>query len=211
MMNLDIIPEGWHKLSGFCDCEIKDEYNNDMINGLIIQLDGKNYQCYEDPSDGYRSYSEVQETDKACANTFPPQRVMVKHYDRNSNHGIEVFNPDFELILRVGTDDYDDYYPIAVWEWHPENLPINKGVHKKEYDGLTDTILNMTDDKRGKDPNMILGIDLNIDNPDYTSLSVIDMKGNPLVYGIIPCDCPNAYFWMKALFEEQDKGNNDNT
>lgn len=68
----------------------------------------------------------------------------------------------------------------------------------------------MADDKRGKDPNMILGIDLSIDNPDYTSFLVIDMKDNPLVHGIIPCDCPNAYFWMKAFFEEQDKGNNDN-
>lgn len=134
MMNLDIIPEGWHGFSGFCDCEIKDEYNDDVINGIVIQLDGKNYRCYEDPSDGYRSYSEVQETDQECMNTFPPQRVMVKHYDRSNNHGIEVYNPDFELILRVGTDNYDDYYPMAVWEWHPENLPINKGIHKKEYE-----------------------------------------------------------------------------
>ena len=69
----------------------------------------------------------------------------------------------------------------------------------------------MADDKRGKDPNMILGIDLNIVNPDYTSLSVIDMKDNAIVNRILPIDYPNAYFWLKALFEEQDKGNNDNT
>lgn len=64
----------------------------------------------------------------------------------------------------------------------------------------------MENDKREEDHNTTLGIDLNTDNPDNTSLSVIDIKVNPLVHGIISCDCPNAYFWLKAFVEEQDKG-----
>ena len=137
MQEFDLIPDGWHELSGFCDCVIDDEYSGEDINALIVQVDGKNYLCYEDPDDGYRSHSEFQETDKPCTNTFPPQRVMVKTYDQGSHgykdHGVKFFNPDFELILHIGTENYDDYYPMAVWEWHPENLPINKGVHKPEY------------------------------------------------------------------------------
>lgn len=68
----------------------------------------------------------------------------------------------------------------------------------------------MADDKRGKDPNMILGIDLSIDNPDNTSLFETIIKDKSIVNRNIPTDYPTAYFWMKALFEEQDKGNNDN-
>lgn len=135
--NYDVISRGWHMLSGFCDTTFKDDYSDEELNALIVRIDDKNYLCYEDPDDGYRSHSEFDVTDKECTNTFPPQRVMVMHYDRGRSGykdcGIEVYNPDFELILRVGTDNYDDYYPMAVWEWHPENLPINKGVHKLEY------------------------------------------------------------------------------
>ena len=133
MTDYNIISDGWHELSGFCDCTIRDEYSSEDINALIVRIDNKNYLCYEDPCDGYRSHSELQETDKECTNTFPPQRVMVKHYDKHKDKGIQLYSPDFELILLIGTDNYDDYYPVAVWEWHPENLPINKGIHKQGY------------------------------------------------------------------------------
>lgn len=134
MTDYNIISDGWHELSGFCDCTIRDEYSSEDINALIVRIDNKNYLCYEDPHDGYRSHSELQETDKECTNTFPPQRVMVKHYDKHYDKGIQFYSPDFELILLIGTDNYDDYYPGAVWEWHPENLPINKGIHKQGYE-----------------------------------------------------------------------------
>lgn len=129
-----IISEGWHELSGFCECTFRNAYDEEDINALIIRIDDKNYLCYEDPSDGYRSYSKFKETDKECTNTFPPQRVMLKHSCRHDYKAYKFYNPDFELVLLVGTDNYDDYYPVAVWEWHPENLPINKGIHKKEYE-----------------------------------------------------------------------------
>ena len=121
-----IIPDGWHELSGFCDCLIQINHSQyEDTNALIIQIDGKNYLCYEDPDDGWRSYSEFYETDKECTNTFPPQRVIVKNYDDGNNCGIKIFNQDSELILHAGTEDFNDWYPLAVWEWHPENLPIN--------------------------------------------------------------------------------------
>ena len=132
-MRYDIIKDGWHELSGFCDTTIIDEYCGEELNAIIVRIDDKNYLCYEDPEDGYRSRTEFKETDEECSNIFPPQRVMVKHYKRRDEKGMEFYNPDFELILLVGTDYYDDYYPVARYEWHPENLPINKGIHKDFY------------------------------------------------------------------------------
>ena len=29
-------------------------------------------------------------------------------------------------IGEVCTDNYEDYYSLAIFEYHPENLPINK-------------------------------------------------------------------------------------
>lgn len=57
----------------------------------------------------------------------------MKYYERHDDIGMEIYNPDFGLILLIGTDYADDYYPVARWEWHPENLPINHGFHKPEY------------------------------------------------------------------------------
>lgn len=134
MRDYNIIPDGWHQLSGFCDCQImQSDIGDERLDALIIRIDEENYLCYKDPCDGYRSLSELRKTDKECTNTFPPQRVMVKHYDRQGNKGIEFYSPDFDLILLIGTDNYDDYYPCAVYEWHPEHLPINKGIHKPDY------------------------------------------------------------------------------
>ena len=132
MIDYSIISDGWHELSGFCECQTSDRYQ-DMINGLIVRIDGKDYLCYEDPHDGYRSHSELKETEMQCTNTFPPQRIMVKHFETTDDKYIEFLSPDFERILLIGTSHIDDYYPCAVYEWHPENLPINKGVHKPEY------------------------------------------------------------------------------
>ncbi len=134
MRDYKIVPEGWHELSGFCDTTTKpEEYSDEEVNALIVRIDGMDYICFEDPSDGYRSHSEIMPSEQECTNTFPPQRVYVKYYERHDDVGMEIYNPDFGLILLIGTDYADDYYPVARWEWHPENLPINHGFHKPEY------------------------------------------------------------------------------
>lgn len=132
--DINLIPDGVHALEGFCD------YNDfEERNGLIIRLDGKNYVCYEDPSDGYRSFCEIKETELPCFNIFPMQKVIVKNFQTTANvddedddtvptQGLTIFNAQGELILKIATEYYDDYYPTAVYEWHPENLPINKGI-----------------------------------------------------------------------------------
>lgn len=144
-MDIDIIKEGWHYLEGFCDHEEEGGY--ETYSGVIVRIDGKNYFAYENPDDGYRSYSEFEETDAPCTNIFPPQRVMIKTYDDENDYtrdkGIIIANPDFELILKIGTDNYDDYYPMAVYEWHPENLPINKNFKDCGYKMPADVIMKV--------------------------------------------------------------------
>jgi hypothetical protein len=126
------IKEGRGFLEGICDYvrKARDEYEYDQ-NGYLFRLNGRNYAIWENPDDGYRSYCEMEETDQPCSNTFPPQEVFVELYDCECNYernqGIMIRNiDDASLILKLGTDNYDDYYPTAVMEWHPENLPINK-------------------------------------------------------------------------------------
>lgn len=129
------IQDGKAFLSGIDTVTVKvGYYGEECSDGVLFQLNGKNYLCYYDPEDGYRSTSRFFETTQKCKYTFPPQPVLVEQYDARygedfygtSTHGIKIYNEQKELILWVGTDNYDDYYPVAIFEYYPENLPINK-------------------------------------------------------------------------------------
>lgn len=121
-------------LEGICDYTRQAKSRFHVMNegnGYIFRLNGKNYAIWENPDDGYRSYCQMEETDLPCDNTFPPQEVFVVLYDcdgdYSKNKGILIYNiDDGSLILKLGTDNYDDYYPCARMEYHPENMPINK-------------------------------------------------------------------------------------
>ena len=126
------IKQGKGILEGVCDYTRKARYEfEDDCNGYIFRLNGQNFAVCENPDDGYRSYCEIEATDLPCKNTFPPQEVFVILYDEvgdyTKNNGILIYNiDDASLILKIGTDAYDDYYPCAKMEFHPENMPINK-------------------------------------------------------------------------------------
>lgn len=122
---------GLHKLSGF-DNSIPDK--EDLQNGVCFILDDRRYQVYEDPDDGYRSYtSGVFEEDVQCANIFEPEYVFVV-YDDDSNRfrGLKFYSMDGKLIAKIGTVDYEDWYPCAVLRFYPENLAINKRLQCRQ-------------------------------------------------------------------------------
>lgn len=123
---------GKHYLSGVSPIrKFTNSENEDSIEGYAFILDDITYECYEDPSDGYRSFlSEITVSDKKLANTFPPQEVYIVHktngmfcgkdnilllYDTTSN----------KVVLEIGTADIDDYYPSCRMFWHPQYLSIN--------------------------------------------------------------------------------------
>ena len=126
------VKQGRGFLEGVCEYtkKARHEYEGDY-NGYIFRLNGQNYAIYENPDDGYRSWCEIEATDLPCKNTFPPQEVFVMLYDKDEaygkNEGIAIYNiDDASLILKLGTDNYNDYYPCARMDFHPENMPINK-------------------------------------------------------------------------------------
>lgn len=107
----------------------------EYADAVLLTIDEKNYIGFENPDDGYRSYGCFHQTDVCQRNSFPPQKVFVKNVIENSwveemyeiyqYRGIEITNEAGDLILRVGTDLTDAYYPMACFKYNPENLPIN--------------------------------------------------------------------------------------
>lgn len=84
-----------------------------------IILDGKTYKAIEDPDDGYRSYlKDIEITEEKISNNFPPQKVIGKMKDdeewetNNTIQFIDVVTG--KVVLEIGTDNADDYYPYCV-------------------------------------------------------------------------------------------------
>lgn len=132
----NIISDGKHMLSGVDKvCFEGDDFEPD-IHAVILKIDDKCYAAYENPDDGYRSYGSFHETDELPKTTFPPQPVIAEnvHVEEYDDDGwptiydmLILYNEKKDVILKVGTDHSDTWYPWAIFQWHPENLPINKG------------------------------------------------------------------------------------
>jgi len=116
----------------------EDDYWDRDAESISFVLDGKTYMAIEDPSDGYRSYSGdiVEVSDKVkLKNTFAPHEVDITHKDRyeeeddgwNRRCDIYIFTDILtgKVIMEIGTDNTNDYYPSCVMYFNPENLYIN--------------------------------------------------------------------------------------
>jgi hypothetical protein len=133
--------EGSHKLSGV-------SYVNEMLNGgeftneyswndgavcvISFILDGITYTAVEDANDGYRSaIGNLFINEFVCSNTFEPIDVICKHkteynvndFSKRYCDILEIYSiKSGKIILTVGTDNTDDYYPSFVSDWNPKNL-----------------------------------------------------------------------------------------
>ncbi len=104
------------------------EGSRHLLDSNIINftLDGKTYSACEDPDDGYRSsMREIIETDTPTKNTFAPVKVLA----RMKIPGVDGSNilelvclATSKVVLEVGTDNTDDYYPSFVASFTPENF-----------------------------------------------------------------------------------------
>lgn len=124
---------GMHSFSGidFGDEKYKDWSGmEDDRQYVVFIIDGKSILASENPDDGYRSMcNELELTDRDVKNTFPPQRVFCKMKDGGYyNHSVlELYNPDTaQLIMAIGTENYDDYYPCFHFEYLPQNMAANQ-------------------------------------------------------------------------------------
>jgi len=131
------ITSGKHILTGVNYYHFRFDWmwENECANGVCFILDDKHYYALEDPDDGYRSYMYIKEADKKiCKRTFPPQEVYVKNFEYRDNEwhdgptdALYIMNADDNsIILKLEETHWDSYYPSANWEYHPENLSINK-------------------------------------------------------------------------------------
>lgn len=121
---------GEHELSGVdTTTEKVNQYQDYFQDCEVVRfvIDGKTYKATEDPHDDYRSYlKELEVTDEKVTNRFPPQKVVGKMKDDSDTiQFIDVVTG--KVVLEVGTDDTNDYYPYCVLHWSPENLAINVG------------------------------------------------------------------------------------
>jgi hypothetical protein len=93
---------------------------------ISFTLDGVTYMATEDPDDGYRSMMrEIKIVDQELSNKFPEVEVMcTMRYREDILDVLDASNG--KIILSVGTDDSEDYYPWWVAEWVPENMACNR-------------------------------------------------------------------------------------
>ena len=113
---------GQHKLSGVDSGNLPNGANT-----FFFTLDGKTYVATEDESDGYRSSMDSLEiSDKILTNTFPPQKVTGRMTGSGNDVLEFIDNENGKTVLRVGTDNSDDYYPSFVSDFNPENMSVNK-------------------------------------------------------------------------------------
>jgi hypothetical protein len=97
---------------------------------VSFRLNDKVYVAIEDPSDGYRSCLEdlFVSTDPVT-NVFPAVRVigrMKEHSHYGQNEILELVDAvTGGVVLEVGTENSDDYYPGFVGSFSPENMATN--------------------------------------------------------------------------------------
>lgn len=98
---------------------------------IRFRLDGVTYTAIENPDDGYRSSMEklFVSNDQPMKNVFPPIRVLAKKKANDSysnNDTLELIDiKTGKVVLEVGTDNVDDYYPCFVSSFRPENMATN--------------------------------------------------------------------------------------
>ncbi len=127
---------GLHSLTGvdFLEEPADNEWSSDNSSVCRFVLDGDTYIAKEDPSDGYRSCMEhiIKDNRVKVKNQFQECRVMCIYNSRGTGYSsssdlLEMYDSvTGEMVLTVGTDNDDDYYPSFVANFTPEAMAANK-------------------------------------------------------------------------------------
>ncbi len=129
-----LLPEGKHEFSGIDSYKRPGDYWGDP-EGYYIVIDGAVYAFERDPDDGYRSYGNLYIPENISVNDiknrFLAQDVIIIHHHREHTDGNKHFYSITDAItgktiLEIGTDYTDDFYPVAICHYYPENMAINQ-------------------------------------------------------------------------------------
>lgn len=106
--------------------------DSQSCNYVKFTLDGVHYMAVEDPEDGYRSCCrELVTSDEPPKNSFQPIRMVCTMKDNEeSDWGCDILvltdSVTGEVVLEIGTMDYNDYYPYYHFYYHPEGMACNQ-------------------------------------------------------------------------------------
>lgn len=132
------LTEGRHMLSGVGDTTIENYRGYEDTEVTLFCIDGETWGMYIDPDDGYRSYSSVLlYPEERCQTMFEPQPVDISfnHTEFSEYDGGTMYIRDImtikdaingKVIVEIGTDSYDSYYPTGFFHYYPENMEVNK-------------------------------------------------------------------------------------
>ena len=117
-------------LSGVSEVQYNNGWNG-QLDGIGFIINNETYIAYFNPDDGWRSYSCFEKDNNVkVTNKFPKQEVLIDweyvDYDNGEIKGVVIYNLYMEVILKAVTDYSDGWYPCAIFEYFPQNLPINK-------------------------------------------------------------------------------------
>jgi hypothetical protein len=112
---------------------------------IYFTLNDITYVAMEDDNDGYRSAMEeikladnvideisdkvIRSAPKQLQNRFKPVQVLcvMRLYGRDGCYILDCYDViTGKLVLSIGTDNTDDYYPSFVSDFYPENMVINQ-------------------------------------------------------------------------------------
>ena len=128
---------GEHVLTGcqFGTSTITYPWETTDANTLDFILDGRTLSVVEDPEDGWRSSMGeimVGRSGLVITNTFPPCRVLGvfrSDSDYSVNDVVDFYDQiTGKIVMSIGTENTDDYYPCFVACFNPENMSINEWV-----------------------------------------------------------------------------------
>lgn len=116
------------------DCyneEVQRSWGNYHGEHISFVLDGVTYTAIEDEEDGYRSsMRDIGVSAYVVKNTIPAEEVVGRMRTEGRYHGTDdvlelISTTTGKVVLEVGTENCDDYYPSFVASWSPENLSCN--------------------------------------------------------------------------------------
>lgn len=128
---------GDHVLEG---CETTNlSLDEESVNAMVFRVDGQNYIAVEDFDDGYRSLLrdvfKVGEDEIILENKFEACEVVGrwKQADKDKRKWggwitvIELVDAHTgEVVIELGTESWDEYYPVCLMSFHPQAMWVNR-------------------------------------------------------------------------------------